>query len=75
MSILCIAINWVATYNTMNNYSMPLIGQEVVLYVRERLVAEGLEALETTPMELDERLMREIATWTKLAKAATFTIN
>lgn len=44
-------------------------------YVRERLVAEGLEPLGTTPKEFDEHLVREIAKWTKLAKAAKFTIN
>src|SRR5688572_23986741 len=38
--------------------------------VRERLVADGLEPMGTTPRELDEHVAREIAKWAKVAKAA-----
>jgi len=40
------------------------------LEVRERLIADGLEPMGTTPRELDEHVAREIAKWAKVAKAA-----
>ena len=44
-------------------------------YVRERLVADGLEPSESTPKEFDEHVVREIAKWTRLAKAARISVN
>ena len=44
-------------------------------FVRERLLADGLEPSEATPKEFDEHLVREIAKWTRLAKAARISIN
>ncbi len=38
--------------------------------VRMRLVADGLESSEATPQEFDAHLVREIAKWIKLARAA-----
>ncbi|MCE9640857.1 MAG: hypothetical protein K8S22_12045 [Betaproteobacteria bacterium] len=38
--------------------------------VRDRLIADGLEPLGTTPKELDEHIAREIAKWARVAKAA-----
>jgi tripartite-type tricarboxylate transporter receptor subunit TctC len=43
--------------------------------VRERLLADGLEPSEATPKEFDEHLVREIAKWTRLAKAARIGID
>jgi tripartite-type tricarboxylate transporter receptor subunit TctC len=43
--------------------------------VRERLLADGLEPSEATPKEFDEHLVREIAKWTTLAKAARIGID
>ena len=43
--------------------------------VRTRLVADGLESADATPREFDEHLVREIAKWTKLAKAAKISTN
>ena len=44
-------------------------------YVRMRLVADGLEPSELTPKEFDAHLVREIAKWIKLAKAARINID
>lgn len=44
-------------------------------YVRERLVADGLEPSKLTPQEFDVHLVREIAKWIKLAKAARISID
>jgi tripartite-type tricarboxylate transporter receptor subunit TctC len=43
--------------------------------VRERLIVDGLEPSEATPKEFDEHLVREIAKWTRVAKAARIGIN
>ena len=43
--------------------------------LRTRMMAEGLEPLGTTPKELDEFLAREIAKWTRVAKAAGLAPN
>jgi len=43
--------------------------------LRTRMMAEGLEPLGTTPKELDEFLAREIAKWTRVAKAAGLAAN
>ena len=44
-------------------------------FVRERLVTDGLEPSAATPQEFDAHVAREIAKWTKLAKAAKISIN
>jgi tripartite-type tricarboxylate transporter receptor subunit TctC len=43
--------------------------------VRERMMADGLEPLGTTPKELDEHIAREIAKWAKVAKSAGLMAN
>lgn len=44
-------------------------------FVRERLLADGLESSEATPQEFNAHLEREITKWIKLAKAARISIN
>jgi tripartite-type tricarboxylate transporter receptor subunit TctC len=44
-------------------------------FVRERLVADGLEPAAATPPEFDAHLVREIAKWIRLAKAAGIKID
>jgi tripartite-type tricarboxylate transporter receptor subunit TctC len=44
-------------------------------YVRERLLADGLQPSDLTPQEFDEHLVSEIAKWIKLAKAAKISGN
>ena len=44
-------------------------------FVRERLATDGLEPSAATPQEFDAHVLREIAKWTKLAKAAKISIN
>lgn len=43
--------------------------------LRERLMADGLEPLGTTPKELDEHIAHEIAKWAKVTKAAGLVAN
>jgi tripartite-type tricarboxylate transporter receptor subunit TctC len=44
-------------------------------FVRERLVADGLEPSPSTPQEFDAHVVREIEKWIKLAKAAKISAN
>jgi tripartite-type tricarboxylate transporter receptor subunit TctC len=44
-------------------------------FVRERLIADGLAPTDATPQEFSAHIEREIAKWTKLAKAAKFSAN
>jgi len=50
--------------------SADIVNLAKALEVRERLIADGLEPMGTTPRELDEHVAREIAKWAKVAKAA-----
>ena len=76
------ASNWYGLFGPakMRAETVALLQSEIARiakleFVRERLVADGLEPVVSTAREFDAHVVREIEKWTKLAKAAKFSSN
>ena len=74
--------NWQALFapakspaDIVNRLQREIAGIAKTPAVRERLIADGLEPLGTTPQELDAHIAREIAKWAAVAKAAGLAAN
>jgi tripartite-type tricarboxylate transporter receptor subunit TctC len=76
------ASNWYGLFGPakMRADTVALLQREIARvakldFVRERLVADGLEPVVSTAQEFDAHVVREIDKWTKLAKAAKISSN